>query len=296
MSRIVFGKDLDLLQEVLAVGRKVGMTKKLWAKLARNERLFRRTVSFIQLDEPTTDLKVARGIMRENFLGPGEIVKHLHVKLSQEERKKIAQVPFSQITLFEHMDTHLLVLGIPHDKEGNLLTIYTLGRMFHPEPAPDSYWEKQAWETLSKEAFFTEETCELRWYLINKIGYNTLSHEDEPYRTDPCYARPVLSYRDWKNFLEGKEERFGSIEKAVVYYYAMVLWHQVTDEFLFRREYDKIWTSSYHSGTNLSQSENKEVVTRNNVLNSPFHRPWWVRGRSEDYAGIYVAPACKPDR
>lgn len=295
MARSTFGKDLELLQEVLATGRNAGMTKKLWTKLARNERLFERVVSFIQLDEPTTDLKVAQGIMRENFLGPKEVARYLHIQLSEEEQKRVKQVPFSQMTLFEHMDTHLLVLGVPHDKEGNPLTIYTLARIFHPEPAPESWGGKRDWETLSKEAFFAEETCQLRWYLIKKMGYNTLSREDRPYRTDPC-TRQWLSYRDWVKFLEGKEERFGYIKKAVVYYYAMVLWHQVADEFLFYTEYDKIWTSSCHSGYDRNRDGSEQVVIRDDLLESPFHRYWWMQGRYEGYGGIYVAPARVPDK
>jgi hypothetical protein len=221
-----FGKELGFIHEGLITLRKAGMTHALWAKLTESEELATKVVAYIQRGgyDPTTSQKRAREIMGKNFLGVEEVAECFGIQLTQEELTKVAEIPFTEATLEECKDTHILFLGINHDKEGKPLTINRLREMF-PSTGQPRFWSYQFW--YDKEKFAAKETPELKWYLIRK----TVSEESRS-----------KNYIEQEKLLKENEER----ERAIVYVYGILLMSKARKERLFEQDY--VWCTDLDSG------------------------------------------------
>jgi DNA-directed RNA polymerase subunit RPC12/RpoP len=166
-------------------------------------------------------LRQVKEIMGNNFLGPERLNKCFNIQLTKEELLKI---PFSDETLEECKDTHILFLGINHDKEGKPLTINRFREMFPADGQPKFYSYKSWYDN---EKFATKETPEFRWYLIRKLIL-----EESRDKT----------YEKQQKLLKENEE----IERAVVYIYGMLLMFKATGKRLF--EHDWVWCRDVNSG------------------------------------------------
>jgi hypothetical protein len=221
-----FGKELGFIHEGLITLRKVGMNHQLWAKLTESEELATKVVAYIQRGgyDPTTSQKRARKIMGKNFLGVEEVVECFGIQLTQEELTKVAEIPFTEATLQECKDTHILFLGVNHDKEGKPLTINRFREMFPSTGQPRFYSYEDAW--YNKEKFATKETPELKWYLIRK----TVTEESRS-----------KNYQEQEKLLKENEER----ERAIVYVYGIFLMFKARNERLFESDY--VWCTDLDS-------------------------------------------------
>jgi hypothetical protein len=213
-----FGKELGFIHEGLITLRKAGMTHALWAKLTESEELATKFVAYVQRGgyDPTTSQKRAREIMGKNFLGVEEVAECFGIQLTAEELAKVAEVPFTEATLEECKDTHILFLGVNHNKEGKPLTINRFREMFPSTGQSRFYSYEDAW--YDKEKFATKETPELRWYLIRK----TVTEESRS-----------KNYQEQEKLLKENEER----ERAVVYVYGIFLMFKARNERLFETDY-----------------------------------------------------------
>jgi hypothetical protein len=110
-----FGKDYGLIHEAIVTGRKVGAGRKFWTKLAHDESMFNKVVSFVARDgyEPTTSQKLAREIMGKNFFGVEEAVERFGVNPSKQQLAQLAEIPFTEKTLRDCNGTHVLVAAFP---------------------------------------------------------------------------------------------------------------------------------------------------------------------------------------
>ncbi len=213
------GKELGFIHEGLITLRNAGMTPVLWAQLTENKELAKKVVTCIKRGgyEPTTSQKQAREIMGKNFLGVEEVTEHFGIVLTKKERTKIAEIPFSEAMLQECKDTHILFLGVNHDKEGKPLTINRFKEMFPTDSQPKFYSYQESWYDDRKK-FATKETPELRWYLIKKAIL-----EESRSKT----------YNQQEKLLKENEYR----ERAVVYIYGILLMFEVTGERLLEDDY-----------------------------------------------------------
>lgn len=220
-----FGKELGFIHEGLITLRKAGMTHALWAKLTENEELATKFVAYIQRGgyDPTTSQKRAREIMGKNFLGVEEVAECFGIQLTQEELITVAEIPFTEATLQECKDSHILFLGVNHDKEGKPLTINRFREML-PSTGQPRFWSYQSW--YDKEKFATKETPELKWYLIRK----TVTKESRS-----------KNYTEQEKLLKENEER----ERAIVYVYGIFLMFKARNERLFETDY--VWCTDLGS-------------------------------------------------
>lgn len=110
-----FGKDYGLIHEAIVTGRKVGAGREFWTRLAHDEPLFDKVVSFVVRDgyEATTSQKLAREIMGKNFFGVEDAIKHFGVNPSKQQTAALAEVPFTEGVLESLKDTHILVAVFP---------------------------------------------------------------------------------------------------------------------------------------------------------------------------------------
>lgn len=203
----------------------------------------------------------ARNIVGKNFLGAEEVAEHFGIRLSPEEQEKVRQIPFSERTLLECKDSHILLLGVARDDSGNPLTIARLRQMFPRggQPRFRSYPKPAA----VSESYASKETPQLRWYLIAK----GLVEES---RSKPYWQQEKL--------LAENQYR----ERAVVYVYMMFLMFKARGEYIFRT--DLVWSS-------CAGSDGAPVAAGYFDREGLYVSDWWLR--PDVHFGI--APARKPD-
>jgi len=204
---------------------------------------------------------LARHIMGKNFLGVEELSQHFHIRLTREELAKVRDIPFSESTLRQCKDSHILFLGVGWDTEGKPLTITRLREMFPVtgQPRFRSYPKSPS----APQEYADQATAELRWYLI-------ASSLREESRSKPYWQQEL--------FLKENEYR----ERAVVYVYMILLMFKARGERLFEK--DLVWCN--------------DVGTDGATVAAGYFGPeglyvsdWWVR--RDHHFGI--APARKPD-
>ena len=153
-----FGSELDLMNEVVTAGRKVGANPYFWSALKNDEELFRQVVEVVLThigDSESCSIAVAAKIMGNNFHGPTEVRRLLALRL---RNKQFDRVPFSPVVLMDYKDTHVLVATPPV----NIKDLY--------DRVPQVFFqEKNAWFTRSEET--DAVGCEViapGWYLVRK--------------------------------------------------------------------------------------------------------------------------------
>ncbi len=203
----------------------------------------------------------AREIMGDNFLGVDAIQKAFGVRLTEQERPDIQRVPFSEKTLRECKDSHILFLGIARDPSRQPLTIQRLREMFPAGGQPRFRSYPKPGEI--RDAYATKDTPDLRWYLIAR----NLRQDS---RSKPYWQQ--------EQFLEPNEYR----ERAVVYVYMMFLVHKARGERLFPD--DLVWCKS-------TGSDGAPVAAGYFRSEGLYVSDWWLR--PDEHFGM--APARKPD-
>jgi hypothetical protein len=105
--------------------------------------------------EATVSQKLAREIMGNNFFGIEEVIKHFGVNPTKEQIDSLAEIPFSEKTLEECKETHILVAVFP-------LSIITIRakverKLFYNHG--DAWYNEQA---------FAKNEGKICWQLIRK--------------------------------------------------------------------------------------------------------------------------------
>jgi hypothetical protein len=203
----------------------------------------------------------ASKIMGDCFLGVEEVGKHFGIKLTEEELAKVREVPFSERTLLQCKDSHILFLCVRRGRSGKALTIERLREMFPAggQPRFRSYPKP----TATGQSYATKDTPQLRWYLISR----RLREES---RSKPYWQQEL--------FLGENEYR----ERAVVYVYMMLLMYKARGELLFQK--DLVWC-------NNTGSDGAPVAAGYFGPEGLYVSDWWLR-RDVHFG---MAPARKPD-
>jgi hypothetical protein len=167
-------------------------------------------VSEVSLDPAatTSEQKRAREIMGKNFLGIEEVTKYYGMAFNQEQLAALATIPFSEGTLKQCKDTHLLVAGFP-------MTILEI-RAKAPKNPKTFYSYKDAW--YNGQVFATNERVTARWYLIRK---------------DIVASSTSKNFDKQKALLSENEE----VPRACEFIYTIVLYFLATGERLFEKVY-----------------------------------------------------------
>ncbi|MGB8473767.1 MAG: hypothetical protein WCE61_06740 [Candidatus Acidiferrum sp.] len=113
-----FGRDYGLVHEAIVTGRKAGAGREFWAKLAHDRNFFEKVVRFVRhVDLVGTTHHRASQIMGQNsfgnFFGVAEAIQHFHVIPYAYHLDDLSRIPFSERTLEECCDTHVLVAVFP---------------------------------------------------------------------------------------------------------------------------------------------------------------------------------------
>jgi len=218
-------------------------------------------VSSLQLAKAQVSQQLSRRIIGKNFLGVEEVAEHLGIGLTGKERARVRDIPYSEATLQQCKDSHILFLGVGRDKEGKPLTIRCLREMFPAGGQPCFRSYPRGSET--EQAYSDKETPHLRWYLIAR----SLREES---RSKPYWQQHL--------FLKENEYR----EKAVVYVYMMLLMYKARGERLFER--DLVLCRDVGS-------DGAPVIAGYFAREGIYVRDWWHR--RDNHFG--VAPARKRD-
>jgi len=156
-----FGKDYGLIHEAVVTGRKVGAGREFWTRLAHDEGLFGKVVSFVARGgfEPPTSQKRAREIMGKNFFGVEEAIKHFGVNPPRQQLAALSEIPFSEAVLEQSKDTHVLVAVFP------LSILEICGKVERKLfcSHEDAWYNKQS---------FAKERGEVTWQLVHKTSVN----------------------------------------------------------------------------------------------------------------------------
>ncbi len=205
--------------------------------------------------------EVASKIMGKSFLGAKQAGEHLGIELTEEELAKVREVPFSERTLLQCKDSHILFLGVRRDRSGKALTIERLREMFPAggQPRFRSYPKSSG----TDRSYDSKETPQLRWYLIAK----RLREES---RSKPYWQQ--------EQFLTEKEYR----ARAVVYVYMMLLMYKARGKLLFKK--DLVWC-------NNTGCDGAPVAAGYFSREGLYVSDWWLR-RDVHFG---MAPARKPD-
>lgn len=205
--------------------------------------------------------EAASKIMGNSFLGAEEVGEHFGIELTEKELAKVREVPFSERTLLQCKDSHILFLGVRRDRSGKALTIEGLREMFPAggQPRFRSYPKP----SRTDESYAAKETPQLQWYLIAK----RLREES---RSKPYWQQEL--------FLRENEYR----ERAVVYVYMMLLMYKARGELLFQK--DLIWC-------NNTGPDGAPVAAGYFSREGVYVSDWWLR-RDVHFG---MAPAHKAD-
>lgn len=168
-------------------------------------------------DEPTVSRDFASEIMGRNYFGPEEAVGYFGVSSLEGQLEPLSEVPFSEETLRECRDTHILVadLGLSildiHDKIGSELS--------------DEPW-------FCKESF-AEEYGQVRWILIRKAPVDD------------------STWKDWteQQFLLGEDEEVSSARMVV---YSVIGHYLSMGEQLFDEDACVLTSSVTSNGNRIS--------------------------------------------
>lgn len=105
--------------------------------------------------QPTTSQKRAREIMGKNFFGVEEAIRHYGVEPTQAELSALAEIPFTETTLQECGNTHVLVAVFPLSILEIRDKVAVGQRLFYDQ----DWYNKQV---------FANEKGETEWRLVRK--------------------------------------------------------------------------------------------------------------------------------
>jgi len=172
--------------------------------------------TLLPIEEPTPT--TPRKIMGRNFLSIAEVEQHFGVTYSEEQLKSLAEIPFSEATLKECKDTHILVAGFP-------MTILDIRTKIYSKKMEICFVPRGVRYRLSEnggysaQAFAATEKVGLRWYLIRKDIVN--------------HSFSAETFNDAKRLLGPGDV----VPRACELVYATLLYFMATGERLFGRWY-----------------------------------------------------------
>lgn len=149
--------------EVLLKLETAGLTDELAQRVidSKGNDLAMKVVRLIQNGgfEATTSQKRARKIMGRNYFGIEEVIRHFWVNPSKQQLAALAEVPFTEATLEECKNTHVLVTVLP------LSILEIRGKV----PGDQRLFYNQDW--YNKESF-AKDREEAEWHLVRKTPVN----------------------------------------------------------------------------------------------------------------------------
>ncbi|HEB01469.1 MAG TPA: hypothetical protein ENI16_00540 [Candidatus Portnoybacteria bacterium] len=156
-DRLPIGREHELLISLEAAG--LGPEEAQAVIESRNNILATKVVNFIRQHgfEPTTPQRIARHIMgRENFLGVEHAIECFGgVNLTKKQLLKLAEVPYSEATLEQYKDSHVLVAVPP-------ISILDMEKSEGKYPFA---WRTDDWY---KNQPFAKKRGQVGWHLIRK--------------------------------------------------------------------------------------------------------------------------------
>ncbi len=145
--------------EVLLKLEAAGFTDELAQRVidSKGNDLAAKVVRFISNGgfEPTTSQKRAREIMGRNMFGVEEAIKHFGVTPSRQQIAGLSEIPFSEATLEQCKETHVLVAVFPLSILEIRGKVAQGQRLFYDQ----DWYNKQA---------FAKEKGETEWKLVRK--------------------------------------------------------------------------------------------------------------------------------
>jgi hypothetical protein len=200
-----FGRDYGLIHEAVVSGRKAGAGREFWAKLAHDRTLFGKVVTFVRgAHFVGTTQNRAFEIMGPNFFGVADAIQHFQVIPSPHKLDDLSRVPFSEQTLEECRDTHVLLAVFPlsinqirNRVAGDHDTLFCGSDWYHDQP-------------------FATERGKTEWQLVRKTPV--------PSSTGP------MAWEERLALLAKNEE----VPRARVVVYMMVGYYLVTGDLLLR--------------------------------------------------------------
>jgi hypothetical protein len=139
---VALGEEADVAVE--RINSEVEFTNRL-ATYARNGGL-----------EPSSSQQRAREIMGKNFFGVEEAIRHFGANPTRRQLANLSEVPFSETTLQQCKDTHVLVAVFPLSIRGAREKVQGKGLFY------DQKW-------YNEEAFASERG-EVSWQLVRKTS------------------------------------------------------------------------------------------------------------------------------
>jgi hypothetical protein len=116
--------------------------------------------------EGTTGLAKAKHIMKDNFIGPDELLS-VAEKLKVSIINKIPEIPFSTQELQKTKDDFILILGSSKMQSGDVLSLNSFREVFGTDPAiAEPCFYNQDW--YINEGFAQNISLSDTWYLIRK--------------------------------------------------------------------------------------------------------------------------------
>lgn len=199
-----FGRDYGLVHEAVVTGRKAGAGREFWAKLAQDKTLFEKVVSFVRrADFVGTTQNRTFEIMGPNFFGVADAIRHFQLNPLPYQLDDLSRVPFSERTLEECRDTHILLAVFP-------LSINQIRNRLsanHGHFFCDSHWYH--------EQPFATERGKTEWQLVR--------------RTPVPNSLGAMTWEARVALLRKNEE----LPKARVVVYMMAAYYLLTGESLF---------------------------------------------------------------
>ena len=186
---------------------------------SKDNRLAKEIIRSIQNSrlKPTASQQRAFEIMGSNFFGISDAIKHFCVDLANQQIAELSKIPYSEKTLKELKNTHILMLVLP----------LSIMEMWHKNPELFPSITSMPY----RDSSFAWESGSLRWYLIRKT------------------AAPHSKSKTWEDqlsFLNNNDE----VPTARVMVYSMIGRYLATGEHLFKRVYAR--TSSHVIGGQCS--------------------------------------------
>ncbi|MEK7589451.1 MAG: hypothetical protein AAB479_02395 [Patescibacteria group bacterium] len=229
--------------------------------------------------EARLDFREAREILEKDFIGPEAVEKTWGIKLTPEEASQIENIPFSREELEQAKALGMmLVLRVPHDKEGKPLSIDRMREVMQGEdklgdPTKKKnkifYYKKgEAWH--DKEKFSLEDTTKLGWGLAAKAVL--------PESLSKNWDQQEEVLKEWakKNGIDPNSVRRRTPTEVV---YDTITYYGANKESLLERTWD--WSAV--------QSSDGSFVCAGGFDSGGLHVDYDSRGNSDSTLGVCPA-------
>ncbi|MGC3971621.1 MAG: hypothetical protein QM775_31035 [Pirellulales bacterium] len=151
----------------------------------------------------------ARAIMGKDFLGLQEVHAGFGITYTAEQRWQLTTIPFTEATLRERKNTHVLVAGAP-------LSVNEIRKL-----AAD-YFDNSSW--YNQEPFANHRKASVRWHLLRK--------EPVP---DSCNR----TYDDQVSLLQNEEVPYAcEVSYMVILYWLIHRWRLLPNVYVRCRDED----------------------------------------------------------